>query len=83
MVTDSQVLAENVQTRDGVEYVSVVCMESSATPLLQMFEYGLRADEKTYKGQLLGKRIKLKWENIRAIFGGRPQVSGKILEILK
>ncbi|HEY1663075.1 MAG TPA: hypothetical protein VGI03_11710 [Verrucomicrobiae bacterium] len=76
MFIKAQVLAEDTQTRDGVEYVTVTCMESGPKPLLQMFDYGLRADEKQHKGKLVGKLVELQVNTIRAIFSGRPQMSG-------
>lgn len=81
MQTKVTVLAETVQTRDGVEYVSVTCMEAGPEPLLQMFDYGLRQEEKIHKGKLVGKTMVLKWDNIRSIFSGRPQVNGRIVSV--
>jgi hypothetical protein len=80
----AQVLAEDVQVRDGVEYVTVTVMELDANPLLQMFDYGLRQDERPiYKGKLVGKTVKLQIQTIRAIFAGRPQMQGHLVEVLK
>lgn len=72
------VLAEDTREKDGVEYVTVTCMESSPKPLLQMFDYGLRQEEKLHKGKLLGKQVTLHVNTIRAIFSGRPQMSGSM-----
>lgn len=83
MVIQAEVMAEDAQTRDGVEYVSVTCRELDANPLLQMFDYGLRRDEMQHKGKLMGKKVKLQITNIRAIFSGRPQMAGHLLEVLK
>jgi hypothetical protein len=81
MELQAQVLAEDVRVSNGVEYVTVTCMESSPNPLLQMVDYNLRQDEKQHKGKLVGKLVKLKVQTIRAIFSGRPQLSGS-LELL-
>lgn len=84
MFIKAQVLAEDVQTRDGIEYVSVTCRELDDKPLLQMFDYSLRQDEKQHKGTLTGKTVGLQVANIRAIFSGRPQMSGHlVLEVPK
>jgi len=74
----AKVLAESSQEKDGKEYVQVTCMEENAKPLLQMFDYSLRQDEKAFKGKLVGKLVKLTVTNIRAIFAGRPQMSGSL-----
>jgi len=79
MKISANVLAEDVQVRDGIEYVTITCMETGAQPLLQMFDYGLRVDEKHLKGQLLGKPVSLQINTIRALFSGRPQMVGHIL----
>jgi len=78
MILQAQVLAEDVQEREGVEYVTITCMETGVTPLLQMFDYGLRADEKIQKGKLVGKQVTLRINTIRAIFAGRPQMNGHL-----
>lgn len=74
-------LAESVQTRDGVEYTTVTAMEQGPAPLLQMFDYTLRADELAHKGKLVGKVIVMRWDTIRALFSGRPQIIGAILSV--
>jgi hypothetical protein len=78
MELTAQVLAEDVRAKDGVEYVSVTCMEASPKPLLQMFDYGLRREEMQHKGKLVGKTVKLHVNTIRAIFAGRPQMAGTL-----
>jgi len=74
----AQVLKEVSQTRNGIEYVQIVCLETGKDPLLQMFDYSLSADEKIHKGKLEGKIVSLQIDTIRAIFSGRPQMSGKM-----
>lgn len=81
MVLQVQVLAENARTHNGVEYVTVTALEIGPTPLLQMVDYGLRDEEKSHKGKLVGKSVRLQVENVRAIFSGRPQLTGRILEV--
>jgi hypothetical protein len=83
MQIESQVMAEQVQTRNGIEYVTVTCMERGASPLLQMFDYTLRDEEKEHKGKLIGKNVLLKVNTIRAIFSGRPQMSGSLALLAK
>lgn len=83
MKIEAQVLAEDVQVRDGVEYVTATCMERGLEPLLQMFDYSLREDERMHKGKLLGKPIVIKVQTIRAIFAGRPQLSGRLVSVGK
>jgi len=78
MKLEATVLAETVQVRDGVEYVTLTCMEMSTSPLLQMFDYGLRAEEKALKGTLIGKQVQLQVDTIRALFAGRPQMVGRM-----
>lgn len=78
MTLSATVLAESVQTRDGKEYVTVTAMEASPKPLLQMFDYTLRDDERDHKGKLVGKTVELQVETVRAIFAGRPQLSGHL-----
>lgn len=70
------VLAEDMQVRDGVEYVSITCMEQGENPLLQMFDYGLREEERIHKGKLLGKSVELQVSTIRSLYAGRPQTIG-------
>jgi hypothetical protein len=82
MVIKANVLAETSQTKDNVEYVQITCMEDDANPLLQMFDYSLAPAEKTQKGTLVGKKVKLQVSNIRAIFAGRPQFAGR-MEVAK
>jgi len=72
------ILAENVNTRDGVEYVTVTGMEQGVKPLLQMFDYTLTKTELEHKGKLVGKIVELQVETIRAIFSGRPQFNGHL-----
>jgi hypothetical protein len=81
MLLKAQVLAEDIQTRDSVEYVSATCMELGPNPLLQMFDYGLRREEASHKGKLVGKTVELQIKTIRFIFSGRPQMSGNIVSI--
>jgi uncharacterized protein (UPF0218 family) len=83
MKLTAQVLAEDVQSRDGVEYVTATCMETGTNPLLQMFDYGLRREEMSHKGKLVGKSVELQIKTIRAIFSGRPQMVGTLLTISK
>jgi len=78
MEIQAQVLAEDSRVSNGIEYVSVTCMEASPKPLLQMFDYSLRKEEMPHKGKLLGKHVKLQISSIRAIFSGRPQMSGTL-----
>jgi hypothetical protein len=81
MVIKSTVLAENSRVNNGVEYVSVTALEFGPSPLLQMFDYGLREDEKSHKGKLVGKLVTIQVETIRSIFSGRPQLVGKLLSV--
>lgn len=81
MKIEALVLAEDVQTRDGVEYVSCTCMERGTDPLLQMFDYSLREDERVHKGKLLGKELVIRVNTIRSIFAGRPQMQGKLVQV--
>lgn len=83
MKLTAQVLAQDVQSRDGVEYVTATCMETGALPLLQMFDYGLRREELSHKDKLVGKTVELQINTIRAIFSGRPQMVGKLLSVGK
>lgn len=80
MLLNLQILAENVQTRNNVEYVTVTGMETGPTPLLQMVDYGLREEEKPLKGKLVGKTISIQVESVRALFSGRPQLSGRLVQ---
>lgn len=81
MQVTAQVLSERVRAVNGVEYIETTCMEQGTSPLLQMFDYSLRPDEKSLKGTLQGKTVVMQWENIRAIFSGRPQINGKLLSV--
>lgn len=81
MKIEALVMAEDVQVREGVEYVTITCMERTPEPLLQMFDYGLREEEKLHKGKLLGKEVSLRVNTIRAIFAGRPQMQGRLLQV--
>jgi len=76
-----QVLKESSRQNQNVEYVTITGMESGPEPLLQMVDYNLREDEKPYKGKLVGKVVAVQVENIRALFGGRPQLVGKIVNV--
>lgn len=78
-----QVLAEDVRVVKNVEYVTVTGMEVGDKPLLQMFDYGLRAEEMSHKGKLVGKVMDIHVECVRNIFSGRPQFSGKIVSVPK
>jgi len=78
-----QILSQSAQIRNGVEYVTVTGMEIGEQPLLQMVDYTLRPEESNHKGALLGKSVKLQVECVRALFAGRPQLSGRILEVSK
>ena len=79
MVIKAEVVAEEVQARDGIEYVQLTCREIATEPLLQMFDYGLRQDELQHKAKLVGKLVELHVKTIRAIFAGRPQFSGRLV----
>lgn len=81
MIISITILAETVQTRNGVEYVTVTGMEAGQTPMLQMLDYGLRTEEREHKGKLVGKQVQIQLESVRALFSGRPQLSGKILSV--
>lgn len=72
------VLAEDTQVRDNVEYVTITCIETGDAPLLQTFDYSLRADERIHKGKLCGKQVMLHVNTIRSIFSGRPQMVGRM-----
>jgi len=76
-----QVLSENSRESGGKVYHSVTGMEAGTSPLLQMLDYSLTQDEFAHKGKLHGKVITLQVENIRAIFSGRPQLSGKLVSV--
>lgn len=78
MEIKAQVLAEDCRVVGGVEYVTITCMETTPNPLLQMFDYGLREEEKPQKGKLVGKAVVLHIATIRALFAGRPQMSGRM-----
>lgn len=76
-----QVLKESARTSNNVEYVTVTGMEQGAEPLLQMVDYNLRSEEAgALKGKLTGKTVEIVVENIRGIFAGRPQLTGRIVE---
>jgi len=75
------VLKEETRVADGVEYVTVTLLEDSPTPLLQMVDYSLSLEERVHKGKLMGKKITIEVHNFRSIFAGRPQATGKLLEI--
>lgn len=81
MILKAQIMAEDVRSKDGVEYITLTAMEVSPTPLLQMFDYGLRREETAHKGKLVGKVIEIQVETIRAIFSGRPQFAGRIIKL--
>lgn len=81
MTVKLTVLKEDARQKDGVEYLTVSGLEAGPTPLLQVLDYGLRADESQHKGKLLGKSLELQVESIRAIFAGRPQLTGRILKV--
>jgi len=73
---------EDSRESNGVEYCSATCIESGVEPMLQFFDYNLKADEKAqYKGKLVGKTLKLQIEQIRDVFSGRPQFVGRILGV--
>jgi hypothetical protein len=78
MELKAEVLAEDVQTREDVEYVTLSCRELGDKPLLQMLDYGLRREEMSQKGKLLNKTVLLHIQTIRAIFAGRPQCQGHL-----
>jgi len=81
MTLKLNVLAESSRVHEGVEYTTITGMEVSDKPLLQMVDYGLREEEKlVHKGKLMGKSVLLQVESIRAIFGGRPQLVGRLVE---
>jgi len=82
MQLQAKVLKEDCRVAEGVEYVSVTLLEDGPSPLLQMIDYSLAVEEKVHKGKLLGKTLKIQVENIRSIFSGRPQTTGKIVEIV-
>lgn len=79
MRIEATVVAEDAQVRNGIEYVTITCMERGTEPLLQMFDYSLREDERLHKGKLMGKPVAIQVQTIRAIFAGRPQMSGRLL----
>jgi len=81
MEIKAMVLAEDAQVKDDIEYVTVTCMETGSNPLLQMFDYGLRPDEKQHKGKLVGKNLVVQIKTIRAIFAGRPQMQGSLVSV--
>lgn len=81
MVIKLNVIAENSRENKGVEYTTVTAIEVGPTPMLQMVDYGLRQEEAAHKGKLVGKVVTLHCEGVRAIFSGRPQLSGRILEV--
>jgi uncharacterized protein (UPF0218 family) len=83
MVIKANVLAEEIRQVGNVEYVSVTCMEFGANPLLQMFDYGLRGEESSHKGKLVGKTIEIQVTNIPMIFSGRPKMNGRLLSVGK
>jgi len=75
------VLHETSRESKGVTYHTATGIEAGDEPLLQMLDYGLREEEQNYKGKLKGKTVTIKVEAFRDVFGGRPQVSGKIVEV--
>jgi len=81
MTLTLSVVAESSRTNKGVEYTTLTAIETGANPLLQMLDYGLRPEEASHKGKLVGKTVRLQVESVRALFGGRPQLSGRILEV--
>lgn len=80
MLVTCKVIEESARLNDGVEYVSASCMEQGEHMLLQFFDYNLRADEAHLKGKMKDKSFVIRWETIRSIFGGRPQVQGRIVK---
>lgn len=81
MILDMTVLAETSQVRDGIEYTQLSALEVGGSPLLQVCDYSLTADETSHKGKLVGKVIRIQVNTIRSIFSGRPQFSGKIISV--
>lgn len=80
MVIKCVVDKEDVRVSEGTEYITATCREVLTDhPMLQFFDYSLRDNERHLKGKLVGKTLTIVWENVRAIFAGRPQVSGMIL----
>jgi len=79
MRIEATVLAEDARASGGVEYVTITCMERGDEPMLQMFDYTLRENEKELKGKLKGKAVSLVVANVRSVFNGRPQFSGKLI----
>jgi len=73
------VLREEVRKVESTEYVTLTGLEEGTTPLLQMIDYTLRTEEHEHKGKLVGKKVKIQVESIRAVFSGRPQLSGRLL----
>jgi len=78
MVLNVTVLNETTQNSSGREFVTVTGIEQGPKPLLQMVDYGLRADELAHKGKLVGKVVTIQVESVRALFAGRPQLVGRI-----
>jgi len=78
MQIQATVLKEETRVADGVEYVTVTCLEDSPTPLLQMVDYSLSLEERVHKGKLMGKKIKIQVDNFRSIFAGCQQATGTL-----
>lgn len=73
------VVKEDRREKDGVEYLTVTGTEVGPYAMLQFLDYGLRQDEKIHKGKLMGKTIEIQVEQVRDVFGGRPQLVGSIV----
>jgi len=81
MVLTMSVLAESARQSNGVEYVTLTGLEHGSDPLLQMIDYTLRPEELQHRGKLGGKLVTIRVESVRAIFSGRPQLSGRLTKV--
>lgn len=80
MMIRMEVMSEDSRSSGGKEYCSITGREvGTKTPLLQFLDYSIRDEEKQHRGKLVGKTVEIHVEQIRAIFAGRPQLTGKIL----
>ena len=82
MVIEVEVKRESARVVKNVEYVSFTGRECGKSSTLEQFvEYNSAPDEAKMKGQLVGKVITVEVSQIRSVFGGIPQVKGRIVKV--
>lgn len=69
------------KTKAGAEVHPHVltCIEVGESPMLQMVDYTLKPEELALFGTLHGKRIRLKVESFRGVFGTRARLDATLL----